>query len=181
MNKTDGKSSKTESDAKSIEEPKIREGINCKVSVKRMDYLGREYSGDSLNEHMEASISYIKLINVPSMFDIGCTEADPRTDFLTMTMLDTTTHKTIKSQFSSKSSQRHVNEVDAMREQLKALHTTMQVSKVEIKFDQDIQLQTTGSKSDRGECTLTIDGTKIQQKHKIQQICISRLMKSDMT
>ena len=38
-----------------------------------MDYLGREYSGDSLQESIEAHLSYLKLINVPTMFDIGCT------------------------------------------------------------------------------------------------------------
>jgi hypothetical protein len=53
------------------------ECITCKVSVKRMDYLSREYSGDSLNESMEAHLSYLKLINVPTIFDVGCTQANP--------------------------------------------------------------------------------------------------------
>jgi hypothetical protein len=42
-----------------------------------MDYLGKEYLDDSQKEAIEAHFSYFKLINVPSMFDIGCTQADP--------------------------------------------------------------------------------------------------------
>ena len=38
-----------------------------------MDFLGKEYSDDSKNDGIEAHLSYLKLINVPSMFDIGCT------------------------------------------------------------------------------------------------------------
>ena len=51
--------------------------ITCEVSVKRMDYLGKEYAGDKNKDMLKAHLSYLKLINVPSMFDIGCTQADP--------------------------------------------------------------------------------------------------------
>ena len=42
-----------------------------------MDYLGREYSGDSLEDTHEKKLDYLKLINVPTMFDYGATQADP--------------------------------------------------------------------------------------------------------
>jgi len=32
----------------------------------------------------EFHLSYLKLINVPCLFDVGCTQADPQTDFLTL-------------------------------------------------------------------------------------------------
>ena len=39
-----------------------------------MDYIGKEYSADNIKETtIEAHLAYLKLINVPTMFDIGCT------------------------------------------------------------------------------------------------------------
>lgn len=51
--------------------------IRCEVGVKRMDALGRDYTADSITETVEAHLSYLKLINVPTMFDIGCYQANP--------------------------------------------------------------------------------------------------------
>jgi hypothetical protein len=36
-----------------------------------MDYLGKEYSADNNMESLKTTIAYLKLINVPTMFDIG--------------------------------------------------------------------------------------------------------------
>lgn len=80
-----------------------------------MDYLGKEYSGDSLSESIEAHLSYLKLINVPTMFDIGCTQADPQTEFLTLCMLDSVTHKLVKQQFLSKKDGRELSDVEKHR------------------------------------------------------------------
>jgi hypothetical protein len=60
----------------------FKECIRCKVSVKRMDPVGSEYGGDSYKEKesmeaLETHLAYLKLINVPSMFDIGGLKADP--------------------------------------------------------------------------------------------------------
>lgn len=38
-----------------------------------MDYMGKEYLQDAALEPFETSLAYLKLINVPTMFDIGCT------------------------------------------------------------------------------------------------------------
>jgi len=58
--------------------------------------MGREYSGDNLYEHMETHLSYLKLINIPTMFDIGCSSANPQTEFLTLNMMDSITHQRVK-------------------------------------------------------------------------------------
>ena len=54
-----------------------------------MDYLGKEYSVDKDRKSQdkimqEFHLSYLKLINVPCLFDVGCTQVDPQTDFLTL-------------------------------------------------------------------------------------------------
>lgn len=58
-----------------------------------MDYLGKEYSSDSHRESISTSVHYLKLINVPTMFDIGCVQADPSSDFLELNMIDDKTQK----------------------------------------------------------------------------------------
>ena len=80
-----------------------------------MDYLGKEYLDDSQKEAIEAHFSYLKLINVPSMFDIGCTQADPQTDFLTLSMMDSITHKVLKQSYASKTGNKHVNDIEKLR------------------------------------------------------------------
>ena len=53
-----------------------------------MDDCGRTFDNDQLKDQKEVNLAYLKLINVPTMFDIGCTQADPCTDSLTLSMLD---------------------------------------------------------------------------------------------
>ena len=64
-----------------------------------MDYLGKEYSADASMEVLKTSIAYLKLINVPTMFDMGCGQADPTSDFLELDMIDEKTYKILKSDF----------------------------------------------------------------------------------
>ena len=54
-----------------------KDGMHCMVHVTRMDYLGKEYSDDVEMEPLPCHVSYMKLINIPCMFDVGCTQADP--------------------------------------------------------------------------------------------------------
>jgi hypothetical protein len=60
-----------------------------------MDYTGKEYTDDD-NEKLpkvHSTVAYLKLINVPTMFDIGCVESDPSSDFLTLNMIDDKTYR----------------------------------------------------------------------------------------
>jgi|AACY02.6.fsa_nt_gi hypothetical protein len=83
-----------------------------------MDYQGREQSNENLVEAMKCHLSYLKLINVPTMFDIGCNQADPQTDFLTLCMMDSITHKVLKKEFLSKKGQapRNVADIEMYRQ-----------------------------------------------------------------
>jgi hypothetical protein len=58
----------------------MQESIRCTVRVNRMDYLGKIYGSNTNEQELESksvNLSYLKLINVPTMFDIGCTQANP--------------------------------------------------------------------------------------------------------
>lgn len=46
--------------------------MNCKVGVKRIDAVGRDFNDDIRKNAKDITLSYLKLINVPCMFDIGC-------------------------------------------------------------------------------------------------------------
>ena len=95
-----------------------------------MDYAGREYSGptgDNPNEAMEMNLSYLKLINVPTMFDVGCTQADPTIDSLTLCMLDSSTSKLVKKHVGGVQTSQ-ASEIEGIRQQLQAIHSNMQVS-----------------------------------------------------
>ena len=58
-----------------------------------MDAMGKIYGGNSDNE-LESkpssqnfhthNLAYLKLVNVPSMFDIGLADADPQSDSLSL-------------------------------------------------------------------------------------------------
>lgn len=129
-------------------------GIPAKVSVQRLDYMGNVYSNDSSKDQLEINLSTLKLVNVPTMFDIGCTQANPATDFLSLSMIDTSTYKIIKSQFLSKKEFRHIAEIERLRLQMQSLYSYMHVSKVVLEFPPDQPLII----SEHGKCPLHIDG-----------------------
>jgi hypothetical protein len=58
-----------------------------------MDHLGKEYQTDGSLETFHSNVTYLKLINVPTMFDVGCIEADPFSDYLNLNMVDEKTYK----------------------------------------------------------------------------------------
>ena len=60
------------------------------------DVKNDQAARDAALESMECHLAYLKLINVPSMFDVGCSQSDPQSDQLTLSMLDNYTHKMVK-------------------------------------------------------------------------------------
>ena len=61
-----------------------------------MDFLGKEYSADQQLESIQTTLAYLKLVNVPTMFDVGSVQSDPSTEFLELNMVDDKTFKTEK-------------------------------------------------------------------------------------
>lgn len=53
-----------------------------------MDSLCKEYSTDAQTEALNTRASYLKLISIPTMFDIGCSHPDPSQEYLTLNMVD---------------------------------------------------------------------------------------------
>ena len=51
---------------------RFSEAVNCSVSVKRMDYLSKEQTSDHELETMDTHLANLQIINVPTLFDVGC-------------------------------------------------------------------------------------------------------------
>lgn len=142
-----------------------------------MEFLGREHPEESQAEPMEAHLSFLNLINVPTMFDIGCTQPDPQTDSLTLCMMDSITHKVVK-QHLSKTGHREAAHIEKMRQHMQAIHTNMLVSSTDILFDQNMPLVIDGAKGHY----LTIDGNALHKQGsplEIAKISVSRLLIGD--
>ena len=73
---------------------KFDDCIRCKVSIRRMDGVGSQYGVGDM-ESQDCHLSSLKLVNVPSMFDIGGAQPNPTTDSLSMTFIDNFTFKLV--------------------------------------------------------------------------------------
>lgn len=98
----------------------FKDCIRCKVSVKRMNLVGSEYGGESLKEKesmesLDSHLAYLKFINVPSMFDTGGSKADPTSNSLSMSMMDSITFKLVKKEILSRSVGRKLEEIEMLR------------------------------------------------------------------
>ena len=85
-----------------------------------MNSAGTEYGGNSKKESesmetIDSHLAYLKLINVPSMFDIGGAKADPTSDSLSLTLMDSITFKLVKKEILSRSVGRKVEEIEMLR------------------------------------------------------------------
>eukprot|EP00347_Sterkiella_histriomuscorum_P023566 403334151 len=108
------------------------QSVRVTLQVKRMDYNGKEYVTDGSLEPYECTLAYLKLINVPTMFDIGCTQSDPSTDFLTLNMIDDKTFKIENQDFLNSNQKLKKTKVKKQRGALQAIHTNLFVSEVTI-------------------------------------------------
>lgn len=87
--------------------------------------MGKEYSTDSGIEPITTSVAYLKLINVPTMFDIGSSQSDPTTDSLTLNMVDDKTFKIEKNDFLSRVRKFKMEKIEKFKNALKAVHTNL--------------------------------------------------------
>ncbi|CDW82225.1 UNKNOWN [Stylonychia lemnae] len=108
------------------------QSVRVELQVKRMDYTGKEYSSDVQIEPLDCNVAYLKLINTPTMFDIGCVQADPSTDFLTLNMVDDKTFKIENQDFLNTNQKLKKSKIKKFRGAIQAIHTNLFVSEVTI-------------------------------------------------
>lgn len=93
-----------------------------------MDSMGKDYQADLSIEPMLTSVTYLKLINVPTMFDIGCPVGDPSGESLTLNMVDEKSFKVERQEFLSRVRKFKVEKIEKFKSAIKAIHTNLSVS-----------------------------------------------------
>ncbi len=91
---------------------------------------------------MTANLAYLKLINVPTMFDVGCSQADPSSDSLVLNIIDDKSFKVEFQEFLSKVRKFKLSKNDKFKSSLKAIHTNLLVSETTI-WPVDVKTQDT--------------------------------------
>lgn len=94
--------------------------------------MGKDYGTDTGLEPMQTTVTYLKLINVPTMFDIGCSQSDPSQSHLTLNMVDDKSFKIEKSDFLSKTRKFKMDKIEKFMNTIKAIHTNLKVSETTI-------------------------------------------------
>ena len=75
----------------------------------------------------------MKLINVPTMFDVGCSsDGDPSADFLSLTMVDQKTFTYEHDEFLTQKHKLKMNKINKYKNALAAIHSNLLVSEVTI-------------------------------------------------
>ncbi len=78
------------------------------------------------------SVTYLKLINVPTVFDIGCPVSDPSSDNLTLNMVDEKSFRIERQEFLSRVRKFKVEKIEKFKSAMKAIHTNLSVSETVI-------------------------------------------------
>lgn len=82
------------SDEFGFSEDKIT-GFKVKIEAKGLDYKGREISMSKNFDSVEMAAAYMKLINVPCMFDIGVSAVNPCDWQLNLNIIDDQTYQKV--------------------------------------------------------------------------------------
>lgn len=74
------------------------------------------------------SLAYLKLINVPTLFDFGCQSVDPSSESLMLNMIDDKSYQIEKAEYLSRVRKFKIDKIEKFQSALKAIHTSLGVS-----------------------------------------------------
>ena len=103
----------------------------------------------------------LKLINVPTMFDIGMKHSNPEIETLQLSMIDSLTYRMIQKRFLSKEKNREAAMIDITKKELNNYFTNLEVTKTTIEFDKKRPLIIGDVSPDGIKHTLHIDGSNV--------------------
>ena len=107
-------------------------GYKVKVEAKGLDYKGRETITNKSFDSLELAAAYLKLINIPCMFDIGNPSVNPSDSQLNLNMIDDITfQKVIQAEIQSEKVTKK-KKIGRLKAALEALHMNLFVSEVVI-------------------------------------------------
>lgn len=80
--------------------------------------MGREMNTDDEYDTNVVDAAYLKLINVPCIYDMGTAPSDPADQLLSLNILDDQTLKLIKSDFLNDRRKREKKKIEKFRQAL---------------------------------------------------------------
>lgn len=153
-----------------------------------MDSMGREVNTEDEYDTNEVDAAYLKLINVPCLYDMGAAPSDPADAQLCLNILDDQTfYKVVQSDFLFDKRKREKKKIDKFKQALQACHLNIYVSEVVITVlgtvNEDLKTKrrdfTAPPTLYEGiKLPLVIDGEHVKNIP-IKRIVINRLLKSD--
>jgi hypothetical protein len=82
---------------------------------------------------LETTAAYLKVINVPCMYDLGTPTVDPYDHQLLLNIMDDLTYyKAIKPDFLDKKGRRAMHKIEKFKQAMQASHINVYVSEVDI-------------------------------------------------
>ena len=106
-------------------------GYKVKVEAKGLDYKGRELTTNKSFDSVELAAAYLKLINVPCMFDMGVTACNPCDQQLNLNMIDDQTFKNIIVDDIIKGDKPpKMKKIERLKTAIESLHLNLYVSEV---------------------------------------------------
>jgi FAD synthase len=109
-------------------------GYNLKVEVKGTDFQGRPMAIETEHDSIETVAAYLKLVNIPCIFDVGTRPPNHKHGTLAMNLLDDRTYQeVIKPEFLDKDrTYNKQKKAEQLKEALQACHVNIDVSEVVI-------------------------------------------------
>ena len=74
-------------------------------------------------------------MNTPCLFDIGCQQANPETEYLSLQMVDSVAKDIALANFYSKTKDRSTSNIRFNKQKLQNIFTSMDVISADIEFD----------------------------------------------
>jgi len=108
-------------------------GYNLLVEIKGTDFQGRPLAVETKHDSIETVAAYLKLINIPCIFDLGTRTPNHKHGTLAMNLMDDSTFtKVIKPDFLDRERAFKPKKIAQVKEAVQACHVNIDVSEVVI-------------------------------------------------
>lgn len=94
----------------------LHTGYRVCVKIKAMDSMGREVNTEDEYDTNEVDAAYLKLINVPCLYDMGSAPCDPADSQLALNIIDDQTfYKVVEPDFLFDKRKREKKKIDKFK------------------------------------------------------------------
>lgn len=110
-------------------------GYITRIKVKGLDRQGREQWHEEGKDELSVTAASIKMVNIPSMFDLGISPVNPSDQQLNLNIIDDITYHEVIEKKLKKDCLMHQWKIENTKAAIEAIHHNLFCSEVEIIFD----------------------------------------------